>query len=183
MSIPLFQGCSDNADENKDTPKKEIAVEQPKDKEEKLPDADKPTDEKTTENTDANTTSNDNAQDESSDAEENANEKVITPEVKPATTNSGSGGLANRTVSDNKETTALENIARNLEAKKLVYDHTLGQDCSGIYHQIKDSIQLRISELGDLTKYKYPTFKEVRSSRQIADWYYRNNNLLIVQNA
>lgn len=96
-----------------------------------------------------------------------------------ATTNSG--GLASGTLTDNKLTTVLETIARNLEAKKLAYVSSLGQDCSGIFHQLKDSVQMRIPTLADQAKYSYPSFTGERNSRQIADWYYRNNNLLIVQ--
>ena len=83
-------------------------------------------------------------------------------------------------ISDNKISTVLEEIARSIEKQKLAYDKSLGQDCSGIFHRIKDSIQVRLPALAG-SEYQYPTFKSVRSSRQIADWYYRNNNLLIVE--
>ncbi len=100
----------------------------------------------------------------------------------PAAPATGSGGLAARAVSDNKLTTVLETIARELEAKNLAYVSSLGQDCSGIFHQIKDSVQLRIPALADKSKYAYPSFRDDRNSRQIAGWYYRHNNLHIVQN-
>lgn len=106
-----------------------------------------------------------------------------TPEAKPVVPTTATGGLAARTVSDNKLTTMLETIARELEAKKLAYVSSLGQDCSGIFHQIKDSIQVRMPTLADQSKYTYPTFRDDRNSRQIADWYYRNGNLHIVQDA
>lgn len=102
------------------------------------------------------------------------------PPTPPA---NGSDGLASRTVSENKLTTVLETIARDMEARKLAYVSSLGQDCSGIFHQLKDSIQVRIPALADQSKYIYPSFSVDRNSRQIADWYYRHNNLLIVQDA
>ena len=83
-------------------------------------------------------------------------------------------------ISDQKISNVLEEIAQNMEKQKLIYDSSLGQDCSGIFHRIKDSIQARIPALKG-TEYQYPEFKSIRSSRQIADWYHRNNNLLIVE--
>jgi hypothetical protein len=71
-------------------------------------------------------------------------------------------------------------ISKNLEAKNLAYDASKSQDCSGIYHQLKDSIQVRLPALKQGSEYKYPQYKSDRSSRRIADWYHRNNNLLIV---
>ena len=115
--------------------------------------------------------------------EEAAPEETTEVSPKPATPANSSGGLATRTASDNKLTTALEIIARNLEAKNLAYVSSLGQDCSGIFHQIKDSVQVHIPAMADHSKYIYPTFRDDRSSRQVADWYYRHNNLLIVQDA
>lgn len=98
-------------------------------------------------------------------------------------TSGGTGKLGSREVSEAKLTTKLELIARDLEAKNLAYRSDLGQDCSGIYHKIKDMIQERIPALADESKYTYPAFSSQRSSRQIADWYYNNNNLHIVQDA
>lgn len=86
-------------------------------------------------------------------------------------------------ISDHKLSFELETIAQNLEKKKLAYVTSLGQDCSGIFHQIKDSLQARIPALRQSAQYQYPSFTNDRSSRQIADWYYRNNNLLIVEDA
>jgi hypothetical protein len=88
-----------------------------------------------------------------------------------------------RSVSENKLTTVLETVAREMEEKKLAYVIELGQDCSGIYHQIKDSIQARIPVLRDPAKYHYPPFRPDRDSRQIAHWYHRHNNLHIVRDA
>lgn len=101
----------------------------------------------------------------------------------PDNNTSAKNSTTNRQTSENKITTALELIARNLEKKNLVYDSNLKQDCSGIYHQIKDSIQVRIPELADQSKFKYPLIRDIRSSRQIANWYHENNNLLIVNDA
>lgn len=109
-------------------------------------------------------------------------EEEAAPEPAPAATNSGSG-LSDHEVSEGRLATVLENVARNMEADSLEYKSSLGQDCSGIYHQIKDSVQVRISALRDKSKYIYPSFKTDRNSRQIAHWYHRHNNLHIVQNA
>jgi len=127
-----------------------------------------------------------NGQEESSSpaseaGEATATEEAPAPPTPPASPAAGSGGLASRALSDNQLTTKLETIARKLEAKKLAYVSELGQDCSGIYHQIKDSIQARIPALADQSKYIFPSFRDQRNSRQIADWYYRHNNLLIIQ--
>lgn len=102
------------------------------------------------------------------------------PAIAPVRSNAGPSV---RTVSENKLTTVLETIARDMEAKKLAYVVSLGQDCSGIYHQIKDSVQARIPALRDPAKYSYPPFSPDRDSRQIAHWYYRHNNLHIVRDA
>jgi uncharacterized protein YneF (UPF0154 family) len=83
-------------------------------------------------------------------------------------------------ISDDKISQVLTSIAKNLEAKNLKYDASKSQDCSGIYHQIKDSIQVRLPALRQGSEYQYPRYNSDRSSRRIADWYHRNNNLLIV---
>ncbi len=86
-------------------------------------------------------------------------------------------------ISDKKIGTVLSKIAENLEKKKLAYRANLKQDCSGIFHQIKDSLQLRLPALAaSKSNFKYPASR-IRSSRQIADWYYKNNNLLLVEDA
>lgn len=84
-------------------------------------------------------------------------------------------------ISDNKIGSILSSIAENLEKKKLPYVSSLSQDCSGIFHQLKDSIQKRLPALRKGSSYQYPEYKNIRSSRQIADWYYTNKNLLIVE--
>ena len=104
-----------------------------------------------------------------------------TPEPTPAA--AGSGQLATRTVDEERLSVILDLIAQELEAQKLEYISSKGQDCSGIYHKIKDLVQRRMSVLGDKTKFHYPSYSEDRNSRQIADWYYRHNNLHIVQDA
>jgi hypothetical protein len=90
-------------------------------------------------------------------------------------------GLEDSKVTKEFMSEQLEVISRNLEARKLAYVSSLGQDCSGIYHQIKDSLKARITAFADPDQYKFPTFEAQRSSRQIADWYYNNGNLHIVQ--
>lgn len=84
-------------------------------------------------------------------------------------------------ISDQKLSLELETIAKDLEAQKLAYISSQGQDCSGIFHKIKDLIQKRIPALAQKADYQYPVYETVRSSRQIADWYFKNKNLLIVE--
>ena len=58
------------------------------------------------------------------------------------------------------------------------------QVCSGIYHQLKESIQARLPSLSNSSgPYKYPNPNSIRSSRQLADWYYKNKNLLLLEDA
>ncbi len=106
----------------------------------------------------------------------------VEPEPDPAP-EAPSGSLGTRSVSEDKLTTVLETVSREMEEKNLAYVIELGQDCSGIYHQIKDSVQARIPALRDPTKYIYPPFRPDRDSRQIAHWYHRHNNLHIVRDA
>ena len=98
-------------------------------------------------------------------------------------TNKSNGQLAERTVNEERLGIILDLISQDLEAQKLEYLSELGQDCSGIYHKIKDLVQKKMSVLGDQTKFHYPTYEGDRNSRQIADWYYRHDNLHIVQDA
>ena len=84
-------------------------------------------------------------------------------------------------ISDDKISKVLSAISKNMERKKLAYVSSLSQDCSGIYHQIKDSLQVRLPALRESATYHYPKYNTDRSSRQIADWYHKNNNLLIVK--
>lgn len=87
----------------------------------------------------------------------------------------------NMGVSDKKISEVLSAISQNLEDKKLDYISSKMQDCSGIFHQLKDSIQQRLPTLAAGMEYQYPSPSVARSSRQIADWYHKNNNLLIVE--
>ena len=111
--------------------------------------------------------------------------EVVAPlektEAKPVVSTGGSGGLAQREVDEERLSVILDLIAQDLEAQKLEYKSELGQDCSGIYHKIKDLLQRKMKVLGDKSKYTYPTFTEDRNTRQIANWYYRHNNLYIVK--
>ncbi|MEQ8706527.1 MAG: hypothetical protein RIC19_21530 [Phaeodactylibacter sp.] len=97
--------------------------------------------------------------------------------------NKSSGKLAERTVNEERLGIILDLISEDLESQQLEYISSKGQDCSGIYHKIKDLVQKKMSVLGDKTKFHYPTFSKDRNSRQIADWYYRHDNLHIVQDA
>jgi hypothetical protein len=107
----------------------------------------------------------------------------VTPVVPKPAPVAPSGSLGTRSVSEDKLTTVLETVSREMEEKNLAYVIELGQDCSGIYHQIKDSVQARIPALRDPAKYIYPPFRPDRDSRQVAHWYHRHNNLHIVQDA
>jgi len=100
-------------------------------------------------------------------------------EPQPVTTTTGR--LPGRSFDEERMSVLMDLIAHDLEAQKLAYISSLGQDCSGIYHKVKDQIQKKMSELGDPEKYVYPSFTVDRNSRQIADWYHRNGNLHIVQ--
>lgn len=93
------------------------------------------------------------------------------------------GQMAERTVNEERLGIIIDLISEELEAQELEYISSKGQDCSGIYHKIKDLVQKRMSVLGDKTKFHYPSFTEDRNSRQIAHWYYDHNNLHIVQDA
>jgi len=111
-------------------------------------------------------------------------EAIEEPEVTvPATTGAAVLARPNMGISDKKIGEILTSISENLEKKKLAYIISKGQDCSGIYHQIKDSIQKRLPALAKGPTYDYPEYKNIRSSRQIADWYYKKGNLLIVEDA
>jgi hypothetical protein len=97
--------------------------------------------------------------------------------------NKSDGQMAVRTVNEERLGIILDLISQDLEAQELEYISSKGQDCSGIYHKIKDLVQKKMSVLGDKTKFHYPSFTEDRNSRQIAQWYYDHNNFHIVQNA
>ena len=105
-----------------------------------------------------------------------------TEEPSPAP-NTGSGGLAPHEADEERLSVILDLISQDLEAQQLEYRSDLGQDCSGIYHKIKDMVQRKMKELGDKSKYHYPTYAEDRDSRAVAKWYHNNNNLYIVRDA
>lgn len=92
-------------------------------------------------------------------------------------------GLAKRTVDEARLGIILDLISADLEAQQLAYISSKGQDCSGIYHKIKDLVQKKMSVLGDESKFHYPSYSKDRNSRQIANWYHENGNLHIVQDA
>lgn len=101
----------------------------------------------------------------------------------PSTTLVSSNSLArvNMGISDKKIAEVLSSVSKIMEDQKLAYVSSMMQDCSGIFHQLKDSLQSRLPSLAAGSQYEYPTPQVARSSRQIADWYHKNNNLLIVQ--
>ncbi|MFK8005590.1 MAG: hypothetical protein AB8H03_04435 [Saprospiraceae bacterium] len=84
-------------------------------------------------------------------------------------------------ISDKKIAEVLSAVSKIMEDQKLAYVSSMMQDCSGIFHQLKDSLQSRLPSLAAGSQFQYPTPQVARSSRQIADWYHKNNNLLIVQ--
>lgn len=104
------------------------------------------------------------------------------PGPAPATPATG-GGLAGHEADEERLSVILDLISQELEDQKLEYKTELGQDCSGIYHKIKDQLQRKMKELGDKSKYHYPTYAEDRDSRAVAKWYHKNNNLYIVRDA
>lgn len=107
---------------------------------------------------------------------------IDTRQPTPVTsTTAGVRGLPGRDVDQERLSVVLDLIAQELEAQELKYDRTIGQDCSGIYHKIKDMLQRKFSALGDKSKYTYPSFSPDRNTREIAHWYHRHNNLHIVQ--
>ena len=63
----------------------------------------------------------------------------------------------------------LLSVSSSLEAMKLPYVASKGQDCSGIYHKMKDSVQQWLpADCAD--QYVFTEYDQIRSSRQIADW-------------
>jgi hypothetical protein len=99
------------------------------------------------------------------------------------TSTAAGGGLPARNQDEERLSVVLDLIAQELEAQKLAYISSKGQDCSGIYHKIKDMIQKRFKPFGDRSKYHYPSFDTDRNSRQIAHWYHQNGNLRMIKNA
>jgi len=118
-------------------------------------------------------------------AENAAAEEAAKKRVEPAAPIAAPNALVlSRTkmgISDKKIGEILSSISQNLENKQLAYVSSLMQDCSGIFHQLKDSLQTRLPSLAEGSQFQYPSVSVARSSRQIADWYHKNNNLLIVQ--
>lgn len=105
------------------------------------------------------------------------------PDTKSLNSNVSSNnfGRVNTGISDKKIGEVLSAIAKNLEDKTLEYRSDLLQDCSGIYHQMKDSLQSRLPALKEGAEYQYPSSKTTRNTRQIADWFNKRGNLHIVQ--
>lgn len=130
---------------------------------------------------DASASADGNASDERDKSADEVPEKLETPNT-PAVTSSAVLKRVKMGISDDKISQVLTSISKNLEAKNLEYDSDKSQDCSGIFFQIKDSIQVRLPALKQNAGYKYPQYGPDRTSRRIADWYYRNNNLVIVDN-
>jgi len=108
-------------------------------------------------------------------------EEPETPEVQPETpSNDPALDRFSTGISDARMSLILETIAQELEAKKLKYDHTLGQDCSGIYHKVKDLLQ---EKMPAFKAFQYPQYTKERNTRQIAHWYHEKGNLFIVEDA
>ena len=105
------------------------------------------------------------------------------PEVTSTTTKPVDDPSAERFragISDDRMSIVLENIAQELTAQKLAYDRTLGQDCSGIFHKIKDELQKKLPTFKD---FDFPQFNTDRNTRQIAHWYSERGNLHLVNDA
>ncbi len=104
-----------------------------------------------------------------------------TPETLPVKSSKDSLGKVKICLSDNKMSEILTSVSEHLEAQKLAYIISEGQDCSGIFHKIKDSIRQRLILLCGSNDYVYPMYKKERSSRQVADWFWEKGNLIIVE--
>ncbi len=67
--------------------------------------------------------------------------------------------------------------ASDFEAQKLAYDRTKMQDCSGMFHQMLGKVK------GACPDYGYPSPDEARDSRNLAAWYHKKGNLVMVEDA
>ncbi|MEM1324264.1 MAG: hypothetical protein AAGG75_28655 [Bacteroidota bacterium] len=127
---------------------------------------------------------------EATTAPDSTEQKPITEvpkvEPKPAPPLTSNSGIilppVNTGISDKRISEVLTSISKNMQDQKLAYNKKIGQDCSGIYHRLKDSLKVQLPSL-QAAEYHYPLFSKDRSSRQIADWYYENGNLLIIEDA
>ena len=93
-----------------------------------------------------------------------------------------SASFDSTTISADEMSRVLSEIASKMEAEKLAYDRDKQQDSPGIFHKIVDEFKKQLPVLADESKYQYPP-SEVNTTRLIADWYYKNDNLKIVQDA
>lgn len=180
ITFGLF-ACQDTTTKDKTTKETEVVVAPPEENTEE-PAAPKEVEE--TNNTEEEGTSTDTSTTEEPKQTDGVAEiekpkdvevKPVNPVVDP-TYEKYTAGL-----SEARMSLALEAIAQSIEGQKLKYDRTIGQDCSGIYHRIKDSIQARFPALA--RDYQFPQFNTDRNTRQIAHWYHKNGNLHFVQDA
>ncbi len=74
----------------------------------------------------------------------------------------------------------LMRAAENIEARRFAYVAELGQDCSGIFHKMKDSVILWTDAKCE-DSFNWPEYETTRSSRALADWYYQQGNLKLVE--
>ena len=110
----------------------------------------------------------------------NSSEKEGTDQMEQAVDTTGTMASATACGEDEALHTKLISVSTSLEAMKLPYVASKGQDCSGIYHKIKDSIQQWLPE-DCAENYVFPEYDQIRSSRQIADWYHEQGNLTLVE--
>ncbi len=74
----------------------------------------------------------------------------------------------------------LMRAAENIEARRYAYVAELGQDCSGIFHKMKDSVVLW-ADAQCPDSFIWPDYDTTRSSRAIAHWYHQQGNLKLVE--
>ncbi len=101
--------------------------------------------------------------------------EILTPEEKP--------GYIFATQQDNLQellSIQLPAISQDLESQNLIYSSAKGQDCSGIYHKIKDAFIENNQHVLTDNLYLFPAKTKYRSSRQIAHWYYQHENFEFV---
>ena len=120
----------------------------------------------------------DDDDDDEEEVDDEEREKVVVPKLTKDVHPQIKTGISDRKISQ-----VLTKIADRIQAQKLAYDKSKRQDCSGIYHMIKDQFKDELPALADGSKYVYPEIESIRSSRQIAYWYHENDNLTIINDA
>ena len=111
---------------------------------------------------DGNIISNEDIVKENESEDSAAVEVMVIEEIEPSPSIPSLNSLVTSTslrrpnfgISDNKIGEVLTKIAESLESKNLAYVSSLMQDCSGIFHQMKDSLQTRLPALSHGSEYQ-----------------------------